>query len=96
VREQRRSREMKHVCCNCEVDFDEVPYGSAGINIVVESDDFEIRWDLKDMVRKSDRVRVLNVEDPIEDEVILCVDCYDRIVEQIISRIKRDVKFGEV
>jgi len=83
---------MKHTCCNCLKKFEKVPYGPAGINVVLDSDDYETHWDLKDMIRKSDRKMVLNVNNPMTDEIILCVDCYDQIIEEMISRIKDTAK----
>ena len=83
---------MKHVCCNCGKEFDKVPYGSAGLNVVLQSDDYEIRWDLKDMIRKSDRLMVLDVNNPLTDETILCLDCYDRIISEMTSNIRVGVE----
>jgi hypothetical protein len=82
---------MSHTCCICEKQFEKVPYGE-GLNIVVQTDDYEIRWDLHDIIRKSDRMRILKVEDAQQDNKILCVDCYDELVENMLLRIKQGKK----
>ena len=81
-------------CCKCGLKFEKTPY-EFPLNVVFDTDEFEVRWDLKDIIRKSDREMILNIKSYDNDDIILCIDCYNKIIEDIIYRIKSDKKISK-
>ena len=76
------------VCGYCQEQFEKTPYDFP-LNIVLGTDELEVRLDLKDIIRKSDRQMILSVKDFDKDDVILCIDCYNQITADIIDRLVR-------
>lgn len=82
-----KAKEAKNItlkCCVCKSNFKKDP-DEKRLNILLATDDFEVRWDLQDIVRKSDRKMIFKY--PTQTDVGICDDCYGKIIDETISRI---------
>lgn len=80
------------ICCVCDSKFGRDP-NEERLNVLLATDAFEVRWDLQDIVRKSDRKMIF--KHPQKNDVGICDDCYGKIIDETISRICAGKAIGE-
>lgn len=81
---------MKNKTCSiCGKTFKCFP-SKESLTAVFDTKDFEIRWNFKNILRKTDRALLVDVEDIKKCDVALCLECYQKILQEMTERIKNN------